>query len=202
MLGVCCQSYLSDGCTVFLWHWANIELRPINAYLVWICVLIRERRWCSSTSVRFGAERSLWVSGELVFRQWWWAFGWCGCSTGWWEPPGGPSGAHAAQWPPWGASGWAGTRPGRASCPWRPLGAPSSSLGAAPPGDAPCSATGGQVKDVMRQEATGVQVSHWEQNTMSGTLLMSDHRGSRSLWLWSCVCLHCVWSHQGWKQCT
>lgn len=94
----------------------------------------------------FGRQGSLTtlLLRELALRQWWWAFGWYGCSIGWWEPPGGSSGVHAARWPPWGESGSAGIQPDKASCPWRLLEAPSSSLGAALPGGGPCSATAGE----------------------------------------------------------
>lgn len=143
----------------------------------------------------FGRQGSLppLLLGELALRQWWWAFGWYGCSIGWWEPPGGSSDVHAARWPPWGESVSAGIRPDKASCPWRLLEAPSSSLGAALQEDAPCSATGGEKRDggwwgrmQGGRRSQKACVPYWEQNTTSGTLLLwiqSDRRGSHTLWL-------------------
>lgn len=110
---------------------------------------------------------------SLAPRQWrWWASGWCGCSIGWWGPPGGSSGARAARWPPWGESGSAATRPGSASCPWRRPGAPSSSQGAAPPGGAPYSGAGGETRRGREEVRGSVCVAYREQNTTSGTLLL------------------------------
>lgn len=143
--------------------------------------------------------------GRGATRQWWWAFGWYGCSIGWWEPPGGSSGVRAARWPPWGVSGSAGIRQGKASCPWRLLEALSSSLGAVLPGDARCSAAATEKWREVRESVCPLQRARHNVWHLVTADKIRQQRFTHPLAIELCVCV-CVYvfgrmlvCNQDWK---